>query len=306
MRNTFVKELLALARKDKDVLLLTGDLGYNVLNDFWTELSEQFINCGIAEENMLAMAAGLALSGKKPYIYSIANFPTMRALEFIRNDICYHNANVKIVCVGGGFAYGASGFTHHATEDIAIMRALPNMIVTTPSDLEEAKYIARKTYSIQKPTYIRLGRGGEKNFNSADIDSLSFGSAIKQNEGEKIALFSCGAIMDEGIKAVQDLKEKGLNITYYTFPCVKPIDTKTIEQVARTHTKIYTLEEGNVMGGFFASVAEVVVRMSECRAQVIPFGLQDSFTCVVGSQKYLREQYGLSSQKIVETILANK
>lgn len=304
MRNTFVKELFNLAKQDKDIILLTGDLGYNVLNDFWTQLPEQFINVGIAEENLLGLAAGLALSGKKPYIYSIANFPTLRALEFIRNDICYHNANVKIVCVGGGFAYGSAGFTHHATEDIAIMRALPNMIVATPGDLSETEYITETTYNIQQPTYIRLGRGGEKRFNS-QITDLPLGSAIKQTDGNQIALFSCGAIMDEAMEAIQILKSQDKQITYYTFPTVKPLDTQTIKQIALSHKHIFTLEEGNVTGGLFGAVSEVVCQLPERTAQLHSLGLQDCFTCVVGSQKYLREHYGISAQKIADSIIQN-
>lgn len=299
MRDTFVKTLIEIAKQDKDVVLLTGDLGYGVLQPFWEQFSEQFVNVGIAEQNMLGVAAGLALNGKKPYVYSIGNFPTLRAIEFIRNDVCYHNANVKIVCVGGGFAYGSAGMSHHATEDIAIMRALPNMIVATPSDPLEVEVITEETYNIKSPCYIRLGKGGE-NFLHKEIHNYSFGKAIKMQEGTDIAIFSCGAITEEAIELCEMLRKDNIVPTLYSFPTVKPIDKELIENIASTHKTILTLEEHNIVGGFGSAVAEVMAEMEEKKAKLIRLGLNDVFTTIVGTQKYLRDQYNISAQKIYE------
>ena len=146
MRDTFVRTLIEIAKADKDVHLLTGDLGFGVLKPYWEQLPEQFTNVGIAEQNMTGIAAGMALSGKKVFTYSIGNFPTLRCLEQIRNVCAYHDANVKIVCVGGGFVYGSLGMSHHATEDLAIMRALPSMVVMAPGDLTEAAACTHAIY----------------------------------------------------------------------------------------------------------------------------------------------------------------
>ena len=174
MRDTFVKTLIDIAKKDKNVHLITGDLGFGVLKPFWEQLPDQFTNAGIAEQNMTSFAAGLALQGKTVFTYSIGNFPTLRALEQIRNDCAYHNANVKIVCVGGGFVYGPLGMSHHATEDLSIMRALPDVTVLAPGDLVEAEYATRAIYETEGTCYLRLGRGGEKQIHDK-IDNFKIG-----------------------------------------------------------------------------------------------------------------------------------
>jgi len=301
MRNTFVNTLIELAKQDKDVVLLTGDLGYGVLNSFWEKFPEQFVNVGIAEQNMLGIAAGLALNGKKAYVYSIGNFPTLRAIEFIRNDVCYHNANVKIICVGGGFAYGSAGMSHHAIEDIAIMRAIPNMIVSTPCDPLEVEILTKETYKIQSPCYIRLGKGGEKKLHK-EIKDYSFGKSIKIQEGKDIAIFSCGAITEEAIELCEMLKKDNIIPSLYSFPTVKPIDKEIIENITSTHKIIITLEEHNIVGGFGSAVAEVMAEMKNKNAKLIRLGLNDEFTSIVGTQKYLRDKYNISAQKIYERI----
>ena len=182
MRDTFVKTLLEIAKKDKNVYLITGDLGFGVLKPFWEELPNQIINAGIAEQNMTSIAAGLAMQGKIVYTYSIGNFPTLRCIEQIRNDCAYHNANVKVVCVGGGFVYGSLGMSHHATEDIAMMRALPDVTVMAPGDLVEAEYATKAIYEQQGTCYLRLGRGGEKRIHEK-LDNFAIGKAIEIHKG---------------------------------------------------------------------------------------------------------------------------
>ena len=171
MRNTFVDTLCKLVTNNKNIYLMTGDLGFGVLNKFIENNPENFINAGIAEQNMAAVAAGMALEGKTVFTYSIANFPTLRCLEQIRNCIAYHNANVKIVSIGAGFAYGAAGMTHHATEDLSIMRAIPNMKVFSPADPNEAAAVTIAAYNIDKPCYIRLGKGREQLIHQQQIEN---------------------------------------------------------------------------------------------------------------------------------------
>ena len=274
MRDTFVKTLIELAKKDKNIELVTGDLGFGVLKPYWEQLPEQFINAGIAEQNMTTMAAGMALEGKTVFTYSIGNFPTIRCLEQIRNDCAYHNANVKIVCVGGGFVYGSLGMSHHATEDLALLRTC----------------------------YLRPGRGGEKRIHDK-IENFQIGKAIKINDGEKVALFSAGAIFDEVQEACKLLNEEGINPALYTFPTIKPIDKDVIEKYASEFDYVVTVEEHNIVGGFGGAVSEVMAEMKNKKAQLIRIGLNDIYSSIVGSQKYLRDQYGMSAKKIAQRVM---
>lgn len=297
----FVSTLLKIAKKDKNLLLVTGDLGFGVLKPFFDELPEQIINVGIAEQNMTGFAAGLALSGKKVFTYSIGNFPTLRCLEQIRNDCAYHNANVKIVCVGGGFVYGPLGMSHHATEDIAIMRALPNVTVLSPCDLTETECATKAIYELEGTCYLRLGRGGEGRVHHA-LPDFTIGKAIKIQDGSKILICSTGSIFDEVKLANDILKDKNIIATIYTFPTVKPIDSDTIRALANTHTLIVTVEEHNEIGGFGSAVSEVVASV-KTQSRVLRIAIPDSYANVVGSNKYLREYYGLSGRTIADRIM---
>ena len=178
MRDTFVRTLVQLAKEDKNIELVTGDLGFGVLKSFWEQCPDQFTNAGIAEQNMTSVAAGMALTGKNVFTYSIGNFPTLRCIEQIRNDCAYHHANVKVVCIGGGFVYGSLGMSHQATEDLAILRALPDVVVLAPADLVEAEECTKALAKYNGTAYLRLGRGGEKRIHEK-IDNFQIGKAIK-------------------------------------------------------------------------------------------------------------------------------
>ena len=301
MRNKFVQTILEIAKKDKKFHLVTGDLGFGVLQPLWDEVPDQITNAGIAEQSMTGIAAGMALSGKKVFTYSIGNFPTLRCLEQIRNDCAYHNANVKIVCVGGGFVYGSLGMSHHATEDLGVMRALPNVAVFAPGDLIEAEEVTKAIYDYPGVCYLRLGRGGEKQIHDK-IDNFQIGKAIKIRDGEDIAIFSTGAIFDEVIEAVDILKEFGVNPIVFTFPTVKPIDQDVIKECACDCRTIFTVEEHNVVCGFGSAVSEVVATIKGQCANVVRLGLNDTYSSIVGSQKYLRDYYGISANKIADKI----
>ena len=304
MRDTFVRTLLEIAKKDKNVYIITGDLGFGVLKPFWTELPDQIINAGIAEQNMTSIAAGLAMQGKTVYTYSIGNFPTLRCIEQIRNDCAYHNANVKVVCVGGGFVYGSLGMSHHATEDIAMMRSLPDVTVLAPGDLVEAEAATKAIYETPGTCYLRLGRGGEKRIHEK-LDCFTIGKAIEIQKGEKVAVFSTGAIFDEVNEACEELKEQGIIPTVYTFPTVKPIDKEVILECAKTHKAIVTVEEHNLSGGFGSAVAEVLAETDGVKAKLVRVALDDRYSCIVGSQKYLRKQYSIDAKAIIEKIKEN-
>lgn len=301
MRDTFVRTLIGLAKENKNIELITGDLGFGVLKPYWEQCPDQFTNAGIAEQNMTSVAAGMALEGKIVFTYSIGNFPTLRCLEQIRNDCAYHNANVKIVCVGGGFVYGSLGMSHHATEDIAVLRALPDVAVVCPADLVEAEEATRAIVDYPGTVYLRLGRGGEKRIHDS-IPDFKIGKAIKVRSGEKVAIFSTGAIFEEITEALRILEEKNIHPEVYTFPTVKPIDRDVINKCADKFDLIVTCEEHNLSAGFGAAVAEVMSEKHR-KAKILRIGINDIYCTSVGSQKYLRKQNGLDAENIANKII---
>lgn len=305
MRDTFVRTLIEEAKKNENIELITGDLGFGVLKPFFEQLPNQFTNAGIAEQSMTGIAAGMALCGKTVFTYSIGNFPTLRCIEQIRNDCAYPHANVKIVCVGGGFVYGSLGMSHQATEDIAIMRALPEVTVVCPGDLVEAAEATKAIANMPGTVYLRLGRGGEKRIHNK-IDNFQIGKAIKIQDAKKdcnkkIALFSTGAILDEATEAVKILEESGIGVEEYSFHTVKPIDKDVILDCASRYDYIVTVEEHNIIGGFASAVSEVLSDSDE-KARLIKIGLNDEYCSKVGNQKYLRSQYNMVAKDIVNKV----
>lgn len=305
MRDTFVKTLIEEAKKDSNIELVTGDLGFGVLKPYFEQLPNQFTNAGIAEQSMTGIAAGMALCGKTVFTYSIGNFPTLRCIEQIRNDCAYPHANVKIVCVGGGFVYGSLGMSHQATEDIAIMRALPEVTVVCPGDLVEAAEATKAIAHIPGTVYLRLGRGGEKRIHDK-IENFQIGKAIKIQDAKndcdkKVALFSTGAILDEATDAAKMLEESGIGVEEYSFHTVKPIDKDVIIDCAKRYDYIVTVEEHNIIGGFASAVSEVITDSDE-KAKLIKIGLNDEYCSKVGNQKYLRAQYGMVAEDIVNKV----
>jgi len=301
MRNAFLKELFELAEKDDRVVLIVGDLGFGVVTPFMEKLPRQFLNAGVAEQNMTGMAAGLALSGKIAFTYSIANFPTMRCLEHIRNDVCYHNANVKIVTVGGGFAYGAMGATHHAIEDLAIMRALPGMMVVAPGDPIEARAATRAITEYPGPCYLRLGKAGEPVVHQADI-RFKLGKAIPMREGRDATLICTGGILQTAVRTAQRLAEEGIQTRLLSMPTLKPLDTEAVLAAAQETRAILTLEEHSILGGLGSAVAEV---LAEADVPKIPFkriGVPPGFSPHIGSQEYMQERHGLTPEAVAKTV----
>lgn len=300
MRNAFVKKLVEIAEKREDIYLITGDLGYGALDLFIKNYPDRFINAGIAEQNMMGVAAGMAKERKTVIVYSIGNFTTLRCIEQIRNDCAYNNLNVKIVSVGGGFAYGSLGMSHHATEDIAMMRSLPNVKVFSPADSIEALACTEEMLKQKGTCYLRLNRGNEEVIHNNEI--LNIKKAVKISEGDCITIFSTGNILCEAKKACEELKNMGLSVALYSYPTIKPIDKQTILECAKKCRLIVTVEEHNILGGFGSSVAEVMTGNIH-NSRLLRLGLNDEFTTIIGSQAYLREKYKLSSEKIIKKIL---
>lgn len=300
MRNTAVNEINRLAATDDKICLMTGDLGYGVLDPFRRDHPDRFINAGISEQGMTAIAAGMALEGMTVFTYSIGNFPSLRCMEQIRNDICYHNANVKIIALGSGFAYGQLGMSHHATDDIGAMRAMPNMHIFCPADPQETVAAIDTAYNIAGPCYIRLGKGGEKNLCERVIDDLS--QAQKLAPMGEINILSTGSVTVEAIEVTKRLAEKGIKVGVFSFPQIKPIDTVAITKIAAASKMLLSLEEHNVVGGFGSIISDVLAQSGTIHPPLIKFGLQDVFPSVVGDAPFLRNYYGFSAKKIVERI----
>jgi len=306
MRKGFVKAMLELAAKDKDVYLLTGDLGFNAFEPFVEKFPNQYINCGIAEQHMVGLAAGMALSGKKPYVYSIVPFLVLRALEQIRADVCYQNLNVKFFGVGGGFSYGSLGCTHVVMEDLAIMRTLPNMTVLSPSDALETESLVKAIHQTQNPTYLRLSNAGQNTVYQTAPNTL-IGQPVIFERGNDLAVIVTGVQTAFCVQIAKELKEQGINITLIGMPTLKPIDEQVLLSELKDIKIILTIEEHSIIGGLGSAIAEVLAKHS-WHGQLQRMGIYDAFPTKVGTPEFLRQEYGLDAVSIKKAIttLLNK
>jgi transketolase len=300
MRTAFVETLCELAERDERIWLLTGDLGFAVLERFATRFPEHFVNVGVAEQNMMGIAAGLALGGKIVFVYSIANFPVMRCLEQIRNDVCYHNLNVKIIALGGGLVYGAQGFTHYAIEDLAVLRALPNLAVLAPGDPIETRLATRAIAEWQGPCYMRLGKAGEPVV-YASAPEFQIGKAIVVREGDAATLISMGGTLQMTVEASQALAKQNIQVRVLSLHTLKPIDHSAIFAAMRDTRAIVTVEEHTTIGGLGDAVAATMANQN-MRMVLRRIALSNGASQLVGSQEYLRERQGLSAQGIVTVV----
>jgi transketolase len=301
VRTAFIEALRDAARADSRIILVTGDLGFGVVTDFRDEMPAQFVNAGVAEQNMTGMAAGMALSGKTVVTYSIANFPTLRCFEQVRNDVCYHRADVKIVSVGGGFAYGALGASHHATEDIAVMRTLPNLLVLAPNDPIETRLATRAMLAHRGPCYLRLGRAGEPIVHEQE-PAFELGRAITVREGRDLTLVATGGMLRTSIDVADRLAEAGLSTRVLSMHTIKPLDDEAILAASRETRALFTIEEHSVIGGLGGAVAERLLEAPERPAVFKRIGIPGQFTPHIGDQQYLRGMCGLDAAGILATI----
>lgn len=302
MRTTFIKTLTELAKYDRNLWFLTGDLGFSVVENFQKTFPDQYLNAGVAEQNMIGMAAGLALSGKVVFTYSIVPFITMRCFEQVRNDVCMQNANVKLVGYGAGFSNNQMGPTHHSIEDIAIMRALPNMTVVCPGDPWEAGEAVKAIYKIKTPAYLRICKKGEPILHDKK-DKFVLGKGMILEDGNDLTLITTGNMLEVATKIAEDLRSKKLSARIVSMHTIKPLDERLILESAKKTNAVFTLEEHSTIGGLGSAVSEVLAE-SGTLVKFHRFGVSDKFTKIAGSQEFLREANGLSQKQIFEKILS--
>ncbi|MBI2890666.1 MAG: transketolase [Nitrospirae bacterium] len=303
MRNAFAAELTALAVEDPRIYLLSGDIGNQLFDKFKAARPDRFLNCGVAEANMIGVAAGLALNGFRPIAYTINAFITTRCYEQIRVDLCYHNLPVILVGVGGGLAYASLGPTHHSCEDIGILRILPNMKVVCPGDAVEARLAMRAALREPGPVYIRLGKKGEPVVH-ASPPPFQLGKAIVVREGSEVCILSTGNTLPLAIEAGEELNRGGVSTRVVSFHTVKPLDEGCLTEVFSRFAVVATVEEHSRLGGLGGGIAEWMADRGPVRARLCRIGTPDRFLHEAGEQAHAREAFGLTPQQVASTILA--
>lgn len=300
MRNTFADTFLKLAKRDSRMILITGDLGFGVLDKIADELPDQFINAGIAEQSMMSMAAGLASEGFRPFVYSIANFPTLRCLEQIRNDVCYMNNAVTIVSVGAGLGYGNLGYTHHAVEDLGILRTLPNIELFSPADSVEVVGVMKKILELNTPAYLRLGKGGEPTIHLYSPNQID--RPIEMIKGDQGFLIFTGGIGSRVIEAIKRLNSVGYFPTVISNPC---LNSNNMNQIASLISNSFavTVEEHNISSGFGTWLLECSSDL-ESSTLIKRMGLTHKNISLLGSQAYLLDEANLTAEEIATNFIA--
>ena len=302
MRNAYLSALYDLAKDNKDILALVADNGAIVYDEYRKDFPDRFINFGIAEANMVSVAAGLASCGKIPFAYTISCFITMRAFEQIRNDVCLQKMNVKLVGIGAGFVYSSLGPTHHATKDLALMRALPNMTIFSPADPLESKNATFAAAEIQGPVYIRLATGGTPKIYKNDY-TFKVGHGVILNEGTDVSIIATGGIVHEVVLAVEELEKIGISVRPINIHTIKPIDKEIILRAANDTAAILTVEEHSVYGGLGSSVAEILMENNQSPVKFKRLGLDGVFASGYGSYQEMKEMNGLSKKDIVREVV---
>ena len=303
MRNAFVSEITAMGREDSRVVMLSGDIGNRLFNDFKNHCPDRFYNCGVAEANMTGLAAGLASCGFRPFTYTITPFVTTRCLEQIRVDVCYHNLPVVVCAVGAGYAYATLGATHHACEDIAFLRALPNMTVVCPGDAKEVRKAVRAVLAVNGPVYLRMGKKGEPVVHEKEFD-FTIGKGIVIQEGSRICLLSTGNILPESAHAGRELEKRGISTRVVSFHTVKPLDEELLRDAFANFDLVATVEEHSRIGGLGGAVAEWAADNGPFPARLVRFGTPDLFPHEAGEQEYFRHKFGLTGPQIAEQLVA--
>ncbi len=303
MRNAFAAELTALAQTDPRIVLLSGDIGNRLFNEFKERFPARFFNCGVAEANMTSMAAGMALSGLRPITYTIAPFVTTRCLEQIRVDICYHHVPVTIVGVGAGLSYAGLGATHHSCEDIGFLRMLPGMTVICPGDSVETRLALHSAMKQDNPVYIRIGKKGEPVVHDEEPE-FTIGKAISLRKGNDICLLSTGNMLPEAAQAADLLETKNCSIGLYSFHTVKPLDEELLTDVFDRYKIVVTIEEHSRLGGFGSAVSEWLTDYAPHKARLLRIGSFDEFMHQAGSQSFARKFYEINAEAIVDKTLS--
>ncbi len=301
MRYAVIKTIYDAALKNKNIYFLTGDLGHVYEKEFKSIIPQQYLNMGLSEQNMIGVAAGLALSGMKVFAYSIVPFITMRCYEQIKDDLCYQDLDVTLIGIGGGLIYGPYGNTHCSIEDIAVMRVLPNMKIVCPANPQDAQSLTQQLLKKRGPTYIRIGRGKESMPQKEFTVKFNKGFIVKK--GKDITIFSTGTILTEAEKAAQVLEEYHISTELIHMHTVKPIDQKLILNRIKNRKAIFTLEDHNIIGGLGSAIGEIVSEKHKGKLIFKRFGVKDIYLHEIGTENYLRNAHGISSSKVVKTIL---
>lgn len=300
MRTAYLDTLYEIASKDKDVFALISDNGAIVYDKYRADLGGQYYNMGISEANMLGVAAGMANCGKIPFAYTIGAFLAYRAFEFIRNDICLQNQNVKIVGTGAGMVYSALGPTHHSTEDMGGLRALPNLTIFSPASPLEVRKTVMAAYKIQGPVYIRLGTNKETEIYAEDYDFIP-GKGIMICPGDDVTIVGTGSILADVLQVREELEVEGISVRVLNMHTIKPFDHEIIEKAVRETKGIVTVEDHNVVGGLGSAVAEVIAE-SGLGAKFKRVGLNDQFSKGYGNYAEVKEQNAIGKKDIIEAV----
>jgi len=302
MRNAFAASITALAAKDDRVVVLSGDIGNRLFDAFKDQHPARFYNCGVAEANMTGMAAGMAMCGLRPFTYTITPFATTRVMEQIRIDVCYHNLPVTIVGTGSGLSYASLGPTHHSVEDVAFLRALPNMTVVCPADAAEVRVALAAILKIDGPVYLRLGKKGEPVVHQ-EPPALVIGRGLTLREGSDVCLLGLGNMVAPALEAAALLEGRGISAKVVSMHTVKPLDDDLLRDVLNRFAVVAVVEEHSRIGGLGSAVAEWAAA-EECRttARLLSLGTPDFFLPESGSQRYLRKQFGLTPDAIADAV----
>lgn len=301
MRNSFADEITRLAERDERVVLLSGDIGNKLFDGFKAKAPDRFFNCGVAEANMMGMAAGLAMSGLRPVVYTIAPFTTTRVMEQIRVDVCYHDVPVVIVGVGSGLGYASLGATHHSCEDMAMLRSLPGMSVLAPADPLEVRGALRAALSHDGPSYLRIGKKGEPNVHR-EVPKIEIGRSLVVRDGVDVCLLAVGVMLPVALEAAEALAQRGISARVVSVVSVKPLDKGVLKDALTRFPVVATIEEHSLIGGFGGAVAEWSVDNGPFAARLLRMGTADAFPHEAGETDHAREANGLSVAHIVERI----
>lgn len=300
MRSTFIKTLEKYAETDGDLFIVTADVGFNLFDDFKRKFPGRFINVGVAEQNMVGVAAGLALSGKNVYCYSMASF-LLRCIEQIKVDVCYQNLNVKLIGAGGGLYYGCEGVTHHSAEDLAVMRSLPNMTVLAPGDPVEVKALTSESIDYPGPVYMRLGGWADPKIHK-NSGGIKIGRGVVLSKGADLTIIAAGSILHTAKLVSDELKSKGINSTLVSMHTIKPIDSKLILRWAEKTGALFTIEEHTLMGGLGSAVSEVLAEAGYS-GLFRRIALTDAFMPAIGDRHYLRKVASLTPDAIAKSVI---
>ena len=301
MRNQFLKTLVEEFNNDESFVYISADCGDIAMAPGYQGSKQRSINVGIAEQSMMSIAAGMAKEGKTVVVQSIGNFPSLRCIEQIRNDVCYHHLNVKVCTIGGGLTYGPAGVTHHSAEDFSFMRSLYNMTCFAPGDPYEVEACVKLMMHTDGPCYMRIGYKGEPNIHEGPIENLKVGDILEIKKGDKAAIFTAGNILSEGKKAVELLHNKGIQVGLYSFPVIKPLNKEKFKQIAGQYDLLVTLEENILDGGFGSMILETLSDL-KMHKDVVRIGL-DRFPEEIGSREYLDRYYHLDGESVARVVL---